>query len=205
MNSKSCVFAISRRFSVPWIDALTQEYIEPALARHGLSLTCTWAEDDPNHPDHWINRMGFIFDLADVHVIIDLDRSGNTMYEFEASNLSNYSTDRFFLYCFLGLRSSQKVQQFRIIVHDQSGRYKARSPTYFSDPLKLGRSKVKGSTLLVRYDDREPEAFAQAFSLAVDQVISAVLMQDELLAKREAEGEAGSMLGPDVWNDPAAR
>lgn len=198
---RECVFGISRRFQVPEVDELTRSIIEPILLEHGLPLTCFYASNNAENPDHWVNRMGFIFDLSDAHVVIDIDRSGNTLYEYEASNLANFSMESSFFHWILGLRCAQKIQSFRIIVHDQPGRYKARSPSYFSDPLKVRASSFTGSTLLVRYDRAVPDAFRDAFSRAVATVVSAVLCQEQRAREWEKHGTIRQMLNP-MFFDP---
>ena len=62
--------------------------VAPVLNERGLVLTCDFASDAADDLDYWMNRMNVVLDLADVHVLIDIDRSPNTFYELIASNLS---------------------------------------------------------------------------------------------------------------------
>lgn len=191
------VFAISRRFKVAAIDSLARDIVEPALSSLGVALTCTYAEDDPSHPDHWINRMGFIFDLADVHIVFDLDRSGNTFYEFEASNLANFMPSGEHLYWMLGVRCTQRLQPFRIIIHDQPRRYMGRSPTYYSDPLRIRRNRILGTTVLVRFDADALPSFVESFKAALALVIKATRLSVDAAETRETQTAEGR-LGDDL-------
>lgn len=185
---RPCIFAVSRRFNVPAIESLNKDLIEPILELYGIPLTCTYASDDPDHPDHWVGRMGMIFDLSDVHVIVDIERSGNTLYEFESSNMVNHSSQRLFLNWFLGLQCSQQLQIFRVIVHDQEGRYAARSPSYYPDPLRRLFSRFRGSTILVRYDRTNPSDFQSSFREAIETVCSTTLAHESDAIKRQRYG-----------------
>jgi hypothetical protein len=82
------ICAVSRRFNNPKVDELYALHIEPVLQRYGIILTCDFASEDAANVDYWMNRMNVVLDLADIHIILDLNRSANTFYEFEFSNLS---------------------------------------------------------------------------------------------------------------------
>lgn len=179
------VFAISRRFRQAAIDEVMESVIDPVLDEHGISLTCTYASDNVSDVDHWIHRMGLIFDLADVHIVIDISRSGNTLYEFEYSNISLWNSERNYFDWLFGFQCSQPIPAFRIIIHDQVGRYNGNSVSYFNDRLRVGRRSASGSTLLIYYDRNNISDFKKNFVTSIDKVLSAVKVRNRQCKQRE--------------------
>lgn len=110
------VCAVSRRFNNPESDALFFERIDPVLKAHAVVLNCSFASDDRNDLDFWMNRMNIILDLADIHLLLDVDRSANTFYELQASILcSRYGPGASLLWNF-GVRAPTDERPLQIVV-----------------------------------------------------------------------------------------
>lgn len=78
-------FAISRRFNLPAVDAIYSDWILPALIGEGLILECRYASEQTEDHDFWMNRINLIFEIADIHILIDIERNPNVEFEFERS------------------------------------------------------------------------------------------------------------------------
>lgn len=79
--------AVARRFSSPIVDRLYRNLILPVISEEGLVLECSNALDDSSYPDFWANRMRAILEISDMHILIDMETSGNTEFEFQQSRL----------------------------------------------------------------------------------------------------------------------
>lgn len=77
--------AISRRFNLPAVDSLYSTLILPVLESEGLILECSYASESVVENDFWMNRIDIMLGLADIHVLMDIDRSPNVEFEFERS------------------------------------------------------------------------------------------------------------------------
>ena len=79
-------FAVSRRFNEPLVDSLYDSFVLPVLETEGLIMECSHASEVAADHDYWINRMDIIFELADIHVLIDVNTSQSVEFEIERSN-----------------------------------------------------------------------------------------------------------------------
>ncbi len=78
--------AVSRRFNVPRVEQVYRDLVLPVISREGIVLECRSAgEDVSSTGDFWTRRMRLILELADVHVLLDIDRSSNVDFEFDIS------------------------------------------------------------------------------------------------------------------------
>lgn len=77
--------AVSRRFNVPYVDALYYSSIHPVLTEEGLVLECSNAREDTATADFWTNRMNLILECSEIHLLLDVNKSGNMEFEFEKS------------------------------------------------------------------------------------------------------------------------
>jgi hypothetical protein len=77
--------AVSRRFHGDGAVLLYERSILPILRQHGTVLECSYASDDRESPDYWVRRINVILEVADIHVLLDIDRSGYVDYEFDIS------------------------------------------------------------------------------------------------------------------------
>jgi hypothetical protein len=77
--------AVSRRFHGERAVLLYEGAVLPVLKTHGAVLECQYASDDRQSPDYWIRRINTILAVTDIHVLLDLDRSGYVDYEFDTS------------------------------------------------------------------------------------------------------------------------
>jgi hypothetical protein len=77
--------AVARRFHIPAVDSLYREIVQPVLDDEGIALECSYAADEPEYPDYWANRMTLILELADIHVLLDIEPNANTLWEFQLS------------------------------------------------------------------------------------------------------------------------
>jgi len=59
--------------------------ILPVLESEGLLLECSYASNSVEEPDFWMNRVDLILELADIHILVDVERSPNMEFEFERS------------------------------------------------------------------------------------------------------------------------
>jgi hypothetical protein len=78
-------FAVSRRFNLPHVDALYSQCILPALEGEGLILECWYASEQTKDLNFWMNRMSLMLELADIHILVDVDKSANVQFEFDRS------------------------------------------------------------------------------------------------------------------------
>lgn len=78
--------AVSRKHNDPVINAIYEKQIQPIIASHGIALECSFASDEPADIEFWANRMRKMFGCADLHILIDIHRSGNMNFEFRVSN-----------------------------------------------------------------------------------------------------------------------
>jgi len=78
-------FAVSRRFTSSYVDALYKEYIHGVLCTEGTVLECYYAAETPESEDYWVNRMNLILELSDIHILVDIEPSTYTVYEIEKS------------------------------------------------------------------------------------------------------------------------
>lgn len=78
-------FAVSRRFNVAHVDALYSQCILPALEGEGLVLECWYASERTEDRDFWMNRVNLMLELADIHILVDIDKSANVEFEFDRS------------------------------------------------------------------------------------------------------------------------
>lgn len=78
-------FAVSRRFTSPYVNDLYREYIHPVLLTEGMVLECYYAADTPESENYWVNRMNLILELTDIHILIDIEPTTFTVYEIEKS------------------------------------------------------------------------------------------------------------------------
>jgi len=185
--NRDLVIAVSRRFRTREIDTLYKTHIEPLLARQGIVLICDFASNDVAELDYWMNRMNIILDLADVHVILDLDRSPNTFYEFESSNLGARSGSGFSLKWNFGISACFLTKPYRIIVHDQRWRYCANSLSYARLGLhSFARAKV------VRLNRRKPADMESNLSRALQASIEIITKERRKTVDIEQGG--GSIL-----------
>ena len=77
--------AVSRRFHDREAEAFYFDVVFPTLSAEGIVLECSYAANEPTYPDYWTNRMKVIFELSDIHVLLDLNPSANTGFEFQMS------------------------------------------------------------------------------------------------------------------------
>lgn len=77
--------AVSRRFKLAKVDALYAQSVLPVLQKHGVVMECSYAAEDVHDHDFWVNRMNLIFEIADIHVLLDVERNANVDFEFERS------------------------------------------------------------------------------------------------------------------------
>lgn len=77
--------AVSRRFNIPSADSAYRSMILPVLESEGLLLECSYASDSVEEHDFWMNRVDLILELADIHILVDIQRSPNMEFEFERS------------------------------------------------------------------------------------------------------------------------
>ncbi|MCS5693975.1 pentapeptide repeat-containing protein [Cyanobium sp. FGCU-6] len=79
--------ALSRRFNDPWHDRLYSHVLKPVLDEAGILLECKWAKNTTRSVDYWMNKMGIILEVSDIHVIVDIDRSAAVDFEINRSRL----------------------------------------------------------------------------------------------------------------------
>jgi hypothetical protein len=77
--------AVSRRFHGDGAVLLYERAILPILQQHGIVLECSYASDDRESPDYWVRRINVILEISDIHILLDIDRSGYVDYEFDVS------------------------------------------------------------------------------------------------------------------------
>jgi hypothetical protein len=77
--------AVSRRFHDREAEAFYFDVVFPVLSEEGMVLECSYAADEPSYPDYWTNRMKVILELSDIHVLLDVNPSANTGFEFQMS------------------------------------------------------------------------------------------------------------------------
>lgn len=77
--------AVSRRFSDPSVDALYTSLVHPVLSAEGLVVECSNASEATASTDFWTNRMNLLLECSDIHLLLDVHRSGNMEFEFERS------------------------------------------------------------------------------------------------------------------------
>jgi hypothetical protein len=79
--------AVSRRFSDPSVEELYRNVIYPVLQSEGLVLECQFADNDPKLINYWTNRIKLILELSDIHILLDIARSGSMDLEFHHSRM----------------------------------------------------------------------------------------------------------------------
>lgn len=79
-------FAVSRKFNEPAVDRLYSSVLLPVLQAEGLVIECSHASGKTEDQDYWINRMDIIFELTDIHVLIDINTSPSVEFEIERAN-----------------------------------------------------------------------------------------------------------------------
>ena len=79
--------ALSRRFNDPWHDRLYSHVLKPVLDEAGILLECKWAKNTTRSVDYWMNKMGIILEISDIHVVVDIDRSAAVDFEINRSRL----------------------------------------------------------------------------------------------------------------------
>ena len=77
--------AVARRFHDREVEDFYCDVVFPVLSEEGMVLECSYAAEEPIYPDYWTNRMKVIFELSDIHVLLDLKSSANTGFEFQVS------------------------------------------------------------------------------------------------------------------------
>jgi len=118
-------FAVSRRFRDPLVDSIYGPVVLPVLDSEGLVLECSHASEDTEDYDYWINRMNVIFELADIHVLIDINRTPSLEVEIERSNsLARYRRTRALTSSFRWAltMSHEFLSSYRIFIKQGAGR-----------------------------------------------------------------------------------
>lgn len=75
--------AISRRFKHVRAESTYRTVILPVLESEGLLLECSYASDNVVEDEFWMNRVDLILELADIHILVDMERSPNMEFEFQ--------------------------------------------------------------------------------------------------------------------------
>ena len=76
--------AVSRRFNLPAVDSI-YDSIQPVLENAGLLMECAYASEHTADNDFWMNRIDLILEIADLHILLDIEKSPNMEFEFERS------------------------------------------------------------------------------------------------------------------------
>jgi hypothetical protein len=77
--------AVSRRFSSAAADTLYRSVIFPAISSEGSVLECFRASNNPEEMNFWTNRMKLLFELSDIHILLDVDTNAHVAHEFDQS------------------------------------------------------------------------------------------------------------------------
>src|ERR1035437_9025255 len=78
-------FSISRPFRIDRVDQLFNEVVLPTLRRKGLTLECSYASNEVENENFWMNRMKVILELADVHVFFRIASTPQVEFEEQYS------------------------------------------------------------------------------------------------------------------------
>jgi hypothetical protein len=212
-SSYTPIVSVSRRFNDSYVDDLYHDIVRPAL-EWAKVLECHYASEDTEASDYWINRMGVIQDISDIHLILDLRRSGPTLYEFHYSNLSCSEGFRDFLALNFDCHPMFNHRKVRIIVHDEV-HYHPCSPSYSIRPLRIGSTypRTRGTDIVVHFDAGDIPLFKREFGDAMARAVLAESQQRAFLwelarkplyrkfmfAQVDAPTLAGLLLSPSVY------
>lgn len=89
-NTEGWTIVVSRRFNIPVLEEQYQTQILPILQREGIVMECCFAEEEAKSLDFWINRMLIMFEIADIHILIEHEPSQATLIEQFLSDLIAY-------------------------------------------------------------------------------------------------------------------
>lgn len=149
-------FAVSRKFNDPVVDKLYSSNVLPVLESEGLVIECSRASEESGDQDYWINRMNIIFELTDIHVLIDINPSPSVELEFERANsLARYRRFNALNTNFhWGLTSNKLLlSSFRIFIRHDHGRD--------------SRSRIARRIVLHARADSTPEEFSHRLKTAI--------------------------------------
>lgn len=77
--------AVSRRFNDSVVNSIYEKQVLPVLVAHGIVLECNFASDETKDAEFWTNRIKRILGCSDLHILLDIHRSGSMDFEFRIS------------------------------------------------------------------------------------------------------------------------
>lgn len=181
--------AVSRRFTSARVNEI-YDVIQPILNQYGRSIECSNTSTSHSSPDHWLSRMGLIFDCCSIHLLIDIDRSKSTLFEFEYSNISTYFDKKDIFVTLLDCRPIYSHKPTRIIIYESGNR--ASTPTLYSNKLKkkLFSSEYVGTDIFVNYSTGMEDRFKHNLERALKRASYVAKKRTQKLVELETKNRS---------------